>query len=318
MSDAPGTDSRDPDALDPAAASDPTGTGATAGEPAEDASEAEPAVGGEPIPISPAEAPPEAAAAEPPRPPADEKVMPLVDHLGELRRRVAISLLAVVIGAAVGFVFAPQIIELLISPLPNEEVVFLTLSGGFLVWMRISLVFGLLVALPVVLYQLWAFVAPGLTPDERRATLPWIPLSVVFFLLGTLVAWVTLPYAVSFLLGFQIEGTLEALPSAEAYFGFVTFIFVIFGLVMQFPIVLVFLSKLGILTVDQLKKARRYVLFGVVVFAVVITPGGDPISPIVLSGTMYVLYEITIFLLQRRQAQRVESEAAGFGGAGNA
>jgi sec-independent protein translocase protein TatC len=122
---------------------------------------------------------------------------------------------------------------------------------------------------------------------------------------------------VSFLLGFQIEGTLEALPSAEAYFGFVTFIFVIFGLVMQFPIVLVFLSKLGILTVEQLKMARRYVLFGVVVFAVVITPGGDPISPIVLSGTMYVLYEITIFLLQRRQSQRVESEAPGYGGAGN-
>jgi sec-independent protein translocase protein TatC len=287
------------------------------GEATDEVPEPAPPLEAAPDPSALAEAPPAAQATDQPPPPGDEKVMPLVDHLGELRRRVAISLLAVVIAAAVGFVLAPQIIKLLISPLPNQEVVFLTLSGGFLVWMRISLVFGLLVALPVILYQLWAFVAPGLTPDERRATLPWIPLSVVFFLLGTLVAWVTLPYAVSFLLGFQIEGTLEALPSAEAYFGFVTFIFVIFGLVMQFPIVLVFLSKLGVLTVEQLKQARRYVLFGVVVFAVVITPGGDPISPIVLSGTMYVLYEITIFILQRRQSQRVESEAAGSVGAGN-
>ena len=93
------------------------------------------------------------------------------------------------------------------------------------------------------------------------------------------------------------------MPSAEAYFGFVTFIFLIFGLVMQFPVVLVFLDAPGHPAVEQLRAARRYVLFGVVVFAVVITPGGDPISPIVLAGTMYVLYEITILLLSRRHRE---------------
>ena len=116
-------------------------------------------------------------------------------------------------------------------------------------------------------------------------------------------AWVTLPYAVGFLLSFQIEGSLEALPSAEAYFSFVTFIFLIFGLVMQFPIVLVFLDRLGILHVEQLRSMRRYVLLGVVIFAVVVTPGGDPISPLVLAGTMYALYEFTILLLGRRPAK---------------
>jgi sec-independent protein translocase protein TatC len=128
-------------------------------------------------------------------------------------------------------------------------------------------------------------------------------MTVVFFLMGCLVAWITLPYAVGFLLSFQIEGSLTALPSAEAYFGFVTFIFLIFGLVMQFPIVLVFLDRIGVLNVEQLKTMRRYVLLGVVIFAVVITPGGDPISPLVLSGTMYALYEFTIFLLQRRKTE---------------
>jgi sec-independent protein translocase protein TatC len=227
--------------------------------------------------------------------------MTLVDHLGELRKRIAISILVVLVFSAVGFYFAPQIIELLLTPLPGGEVVFLTLSGGFMVFLRISVIVGVLLSLPVIMYELWAFVAPGLTPEERRAALPWIPMSVVFFLMGVVVAWITLPYAVGFLLSFQIEGTLTSLPSAEAYFGFVTFIFLIFGLVMQFPIVLVFLDKLGILNIDQLKSMRRYVLLGVVVFAVVITPGGDPVSPLVLSGTMYALYEFTIMLLQRRK-----------------
>jgi sec-independent protein translocase protein TatC len=206
----------------------------------------------------------------------------------------------VLVFAALGFYLAPAIIELMLSPLPGGQVVFLTLSGGFFVYLRISMIVGILLALPVILYQGWAFVAPGLTPGERRAALPWIPMTVVFFLLGTLVAWVTLPYAVGFLLSFQIEGTLEALPSAEAYFSFVTFIFLIFGLVMQFPIVLVFLDRLGVLNVAQLRSMRRYVLLGAVVFAVVITPGGDPISPLVLAGTMYALFEFTIFLLGRR------------------
>jgi sec-independent protein translocase protein TatC len=226
--------------------------------------------------------------------------MPLVDHLAELRRRIAISLVVVLLFSGVGFWLAPSIIKLLLTPVPGGEVVFLTLSGGFMVHLRIAVVFGLLVSLPVILYQAWAFVAPGLTQRERRAALPWIPLSVIFFLLGAMVAWVTLPYAVGFLLSFQIEGTLTAMPSAEAYFGFVTFIFLIFGLVMEFPVVIVFLHRLGILQLDQLRMARRYVLLGAVVFAVVVTPGGDPVSPIVLAGTMYVLFEGTILMLGRR------------------
>jgi sec-independent protein translocase protein TatC len=227
--------------------------------------------------------------------------MTLVDHLSELRRRLALSIVAVLIGSVVGFILAPSIIQLLVSPLPDSEVVFLTLSGGFMVHLRVALIVGVLLALPFWLYQAWAFVAPGLTRSERRAALPWIPMSVIFFLLGALVAWVTLPYAVGFLLSFQIDDTLVAMPSAEAYFGFVTFIFLIFGLVMQFPIVLVFLDRLGILNVDQLRSMRRYVLVGAVVFAVVVTPGGDPVSPLVLAGTMYALYEFTILLLTRRR-----------------
>jgi sec-independent protein translocase protein TatC len=226
-------------------------------------------------------------------------VMSLVDHLAELRRRVVISLVAVVVGGALGFFFAPDIIKLLLQPLPDHRVVFLTLSGGFLLYLRIAIIVGILLGLPVIVYQIWAFVAPGLTERERRTALPWLPFAVLFFLMGCGVAYVTLPFAVAFLVGFQIPDYAVSFPSAEAYFGFVTMIFIVFGAVMEFPILLILLTKLGVLNQDRLRSSRRYVLLGIVIFSVVITPGGDPISPTVMSAVMYVLYEFTIFMLGR-------------------
>jgi sec-independent protein translocase protein TatC len=130
---------------------------------------------------------------------------------------------------------------------------------------------------------------------------------LIFLVLGVLVAYLTLPYTVAFLLGFQIPGVLEPLITAESYFGFVTTLFIAFALVMQFPIALVLLSKVGLVSVERLKHGRRYVLVGIFVLAVVVTPGGDPISPIIMALVMYPLYELTIFLVGRSsRAQMVE------------
>jgi sec-independent protein translocase protein TatC len=236
-------------------------------------------------------------------PTEEEGVMSLVDHLAELRRRLFISILAVVLGGAVGFYFASDVQKLLLQPFlasnPGSVVQFLTVSGGFFLYVKISLVFGIVIGLPVIVYETWQFVAPGLTQRERRAALPWIPAAILFFALGVIVAYVTMPYAIQFLTGFTTPGYTESRPSAEAYFGFVTNMFLIFGAVMEFPIALVFLSKLGILSVDMLKKSRRMVILGIVVFAVVVTPGGDPISPIVMASVMYALFEFTIYMLTR-------------------
>jgi sec-independent protein translocase protein TatC len=226
-----------------------------------------------------------------PPPPAEldgDKVMTLVDHLAELRRRVVISILAVFVGSTIGFYFGPDIIRLLAQPI-----------GGRLITLHV----GFLVAFPVVLYQLWAFVSPGLTPRERQVARPWIPLAILFFLAGVAVAWVVLPYTVGFLMGFQIDDIVIPSVTAENYFGFITLMFGGFGIVMQFPIVLILLSKLGLVSVERLRAARRYVLLGVFVVAVVITPGGDPISPLILGGVMYLLYEFTIVLLVRGRRQ---------------
>jgi sec-independent protein translocase protein TatC len=247
--------------------------------------------------------------AKPPSPApasADDGTMSLVDHLAELRRRLFISILAVVIGGAVGFYYAADIQRLLLEPFrasnPGAVVQFLTVSGGFFLYMKISLVFGIVIGLPVIVYEVWQFVSPGLTDRERRAALPWIPAAILFFTLGVIVAYVTMPYAVQFLTSFTVPGYTVSQPSAEAYFGFVTNMFLIFGAVMEFPIALVFLSKLGILSVDMLKRSRRMVILGITIFAVVVTPGGDPISPIVMASVMYALFEFTIYMLSRGPA----------------
>src|SRR4051794_3734152 len=119
-------------------------------------------------------------------PPVDESVMSLVDHLGELRKRLFISILAIVVGAGIGWDMAPQIIVLLAQPVPEPcpgcaKLQFLTVTGPFLNYSKISIVFGILLGLPVILYKLWQFVSPGLTPHERKTALPWIPLAIVFF-----------------------------------------------------------------------------------------------------------------------------------------
>jgi sec-independent protein translocase protein TatC len=248
-----------------------------------------------------------------PEEPADPSVMTLVEHLSELRRRVFISILAIALGGIVGFWKAPDVITLLLQPLDQccgGKVQLLALGSGFLLYIKVAIVAGIAIGLPVILYEIWAFVAPGLTERERRSILPLIPLSVVFFVLGLAVAYVTLPFAVQFLAGFQIEGKVELIPTGEAYFGFVTMLFLVFGLVMEFPILLVLLSRLGVIKLSVLRKSRRYVFLGIVIFAVVITPGGDPVSPTVMSAVMYALYEFTIFFLDRnKQLQRDDAQA---------
>ncbi len=250
-----------------------------------------------PVPTSPSAGAPE------------EGVMSLVDHLAELRHRLFICIVAVVIGAAIGWYLAPTIITLLAQPAPNPtdggaKLQFLTVSGAFLNYSKISIVVGILFGLPVILYELWQFVSPGLTPQERRLALPWVPLSIIFFVMGVAVSWATLPFALQFLTGFTVSGVTETRLTGEAYFGFVTTMFIIFGAVMEFPIVLVLLHKLGILSVEKLRSSRRMVILGIVIFSVVVTPGGDPFSPVVMSGVMYGLFEFTIWMLGRSEKAR--------------
>lgn len=250
-------------------------------------------------------APGNASELQPARDPVvDEKVMSLADHLTELRRRLIISIVAVAVGSVAGWFLAPRLIEILKAPLDPYyagPLVFTQPGALFFLELKMSLMIGVALAAPVILYQLWAFVAPGLTPHERRVARPWVPLALLFLVLGIGVAYTILPFAMGFLLSVQIPGIAEPWLTVEAYFGFVVGLFIAFGLVMQFPIALVLLSKTGIVTVERLRRNRRYVILAIVLFAVIATPGGDPFSPTVMAAVMYPLYELSIWLIGRSE-----------------
>jgi sec-independent protein translocase protein TatC len=246
---------------------------------------------GVPVPIVPEPSPPAAA-------PGDETVMSLVDHLGELRTRIFRSILAIAVGSVIGFYFATDVRNAIVGLLPTGRVQVLGPGDAFMIQLRISIVIGIILAMPVLLYQLWAFVAPGLTPKERKMIRPWVPLALVFFALGVGIAFVVLPFATTFLLSFTDDVFVAAI-AAGPYFDFVTTMFLAFGIVMEFPILLYGLAVVGVLSSDRLRASRRYVILGIAIFAAIATPGGDLVSPFVLGGTMYLLFEATVFVIRR-------------------
>jgi sec-independent protein translocase protein TatC len=233
------------------------------------------------------------------RPPDESATMPVVEHLEELRRRLIAVVVAVFAGAIAAFAASDPIVALLRRPLPEGyDVLFFTSLGEPLaIRLKIAFFGGVVIAMPVILYNLWRFVTPGLTPGERRIVWPFLGLAVVLFAVGVAVGYVVIPFAVGFLLELAVAGT-EPLLTLGEYVGFVTTMLIVFGLVLEFPVVILALARVGILSHAYLARRRRWALLAFVVFAVVATPGGDPLSPIILSATMYVLFELTLFAIR--------------------
>lgn len=242
--------------------------------------------------------------------PEDEGAsMTLVEHLEELRHRLLICLVAIVIGAILAFVFWNQILGFLLTPLPtlatkilqpgpgSAKLVVRSPAGGFGVALKMSVAVGIAVASPVVLYQLWGFIAPGLTRRERKYAAPFTVLGVVLFAVGLAVGFVVLRYPVEWLVHFGDNRFLYFL-DADAYFGFVAFFLLAFGIVFELPLVLTFLSLVGIVSSDKLRAKRKYAWFGLWLASCFITPGADPFSPIIIGAAMTALYELSIVLMR--------------------
>jgi sec-independent protein translocase protein TatC len=224
--------------------------------------------------------------------------MTLTGHIVELRNRLLIAAFSLVPGSIVGFVFSDRIVHVLKAPLPtNQPLVALGLTEPFMIQLQVAVTAGAILAMPVILYEFWAFVSPGLSPSERASARPWVPMAILFFAVGVGVAYFILPYAAGFLYGFQTPD-ITLMLTADAYFGFVTTLFLAFGLVMEFPIFLVLLSKLGIVTSKRLGSSRRMAVLFIVIFSAVITPGADLVSPVVMAVVMYGLYEASIVMIR--------------------
>lgn len=227
--------------------------------------------------------------------------MTIVEHLGELRSRLVKSVLALVIGSAIGFVFSNRALGFLVDPYceaqkgkPCQLVVIDPLEG-FSTRIKLALFIGAVVAAPVILWQIWRFVTPGLHKNEKRYAIPFIACSIVLFLLGAGVAVLTFPKALDFLIG--VGGpNLVPLFSPSKYLRLYMLVVLAFGISFEFPILLTFLQLAKILKSAQLRKWRRGAIITIVVFAAVITPSQDPITLLALAGPMYAFYEVSILL----------------------
>jgi sec-independent protein translocase protein TatC len=227
--------------------------------------------------------------------------MTVVEHLTELRKRLVISIAAIAVGATVCFIFAPQIIEFLVTYYEEategqrDALIFTGPLDAFATRLKIATYGGIVLALPVWLWQLWRFITPGLSPTEKKYAVPFVGASIFLFLCGAFVAFLTLQPALNFLL--NIGGAdLEPLLTADKYVSLVALMIIAFGLSFEFPVILVFLLLARVLTTAQLRKWRRYAAIAIVAFAAVITPSQDPYSLFAMAIPMYVFYEICIII----------------------
>ena len=248
---------------------------------------------------------------EPEAPEEEEETggtMSLVDHLEELRRRIIICAVTIVLGSIVGFIFWQPVYHFLLTPLPatanalngpNEQIR-LVQSGvgeGFSVVLKLSLAVGIGLGAPMILYQLWAFVAPGLTKRERRWAGPFVVIGTVLFLAGIAVGFLTLRFPVNWLVNFG-QGNFLELITIDSYFTFIAFFMLAFGIVFELPLVLTFLAQLGIVSSRMLRNKRMVALVILWILSTVLTPGTDPYSPVILGAAMTVLYELSIILIR--------------------
>jgi sec-independent protein translocase protein TatC len=248
--------------------------------------------------------------------------MTLMDHLAELRGRIVKGLLAVAAGAVVVFVFYPQILNLLAQPYfdmceqnpqwgCSDRFIITGPLDGFAIRMRVSGWGGLVVALPIVLWQVWRFITPGLHPKEKRYAVPFIISAVILFLAGAALAFWTLPKAIEFLVDFS--GDVSPLFTPNSYINLIMVMMLAFGVGFLFPVVLVFLEIAGVLHYKQLVKFRRYAAVLIVFLAAVITPSGDPYSLAALAIPLYIFYEASILIgmvVARRRTKAAQAAAA--------
>lgn len=223
--------------------------------------------------------------------------MPFLDHLEELRWRLLKSLLAIVVMAGTAFYFREQLFLILVRPLGDIQLHFTEVTGSFYAYLKVALIVGIIAALPVVFYQMWMFLSPGLYKHEKRVIMPLAFVSTVLFLGGASFCYfLTLPLALQFLIGFSGD-LLNPIITVGSYISFAGLLLVAFGMGFQLPVVSFFLGKIGLVTSASMGRGRRYALVIILIVGAIITPP-DVFTQLLLAGPVYLLYEISILIVR--------------------
>jgi sec-independent protein translocase protein TatC len=242
--------------------------------------------------------------------------MPFLDHLEELRWRVLWSLVALVVTSGIGFFVVTRfnVLGLLIRPVcpwvDDCRLKFLSPMDPFFITLKLAILVGVVLALPIIVYQVWAFLSPALLPSEKRVIVPSLYFGLVLFAGGVLMAYfVVLPLALGFSMGFQTDALEQSIVAGE-YLGMATRLLLAFGLVFELPVVILVLSILGLVTPEFLAAQRRYAVAIITIVSCLITPG-DVGSSIFMMIPLFILYEVSIGLSRLVVRRRVAAPAAG-------
>jgi sec-independent protein translocase protein TatC len=259
-----------------------------------------------------------------PKPESDpEGRMTLVEHLRELRSRLFKAVGALVVGAIVGWIFYDELFALLKDPLdaavaavnagrPRNEQIELKLNindvaGPLMLQIKVSAIAGLVATTPVWLYQIWAFIVPGLHRNERKWTMVFVAAATPLFIAGIVLGYLALPKGLNVLIDFTPVG-VSNFPTVDRFLSFVMRLLLVFGLAFEIPIFVVMLNIVGVLTVARLSKTRAWIIFGIFVFAAVATPSTDPFTMLLLAAPMTILYlasELIARFIERRRRARL-------------
>jgi len=244
----------------------------------------------------------------------DDK-QPFLGHLEELRRRLVICAIAVGIGFIISYVFAKQLFSYLVLPLTkvlpdDSRLIFTNLPEMFIAYIKVALVAGIILAIPIIFYQLWMFLAPALFRKEKRYIIPFVLFSSILFAAGALFGYlVVFPYGFKFFVSFATED-IQALPSVKQYFSFAIRLLLAFGLVFEMPVVVLFLTKIGLITPDSMKKFRKFAILCSFILSAILTPP-DVATQLMMALPIIILYEISIFLskaIYRKKEEKSETE----------
>lgn len=240
--------------------------------------------------------------------------MTVWEHIAELRRRLLICIVAVALGGVVAYIAWPLLIDLITKPFCRQvedcQLYATDPLAPFTIRLQVSLYGGVILAMPVLLWQLWRFVTPGLHKNERRYVIPFVVCALLLFGMGATLAYFALGPALDFLFGVAGPDVAQ-IPTVDRYLTLTLYMMLAFGIGFEFPVLLVALQLVGILQPRQLASARRYAAVIIVVVAAVITPSGDPITLAVLALPMYLLYEASIligWLVARRRSRNAAAD----------